>query len=154
MNGQGFSTSFTVDQPPADVFAAVNDVRGWWTGEIEGGTDALGDEFSYRYEDIHYSKQKITELTPASRVVWQVLDSRLSFTEDPAEWTGTQISFEISRTDDGTEVRFTHHGLVPEVECYDSCSNAWGFLINGSLRDLITAGRRRAVAPTGLAVPG
>jgi hypothetical protein len=141
MHDQDFTTTFTVDQTPEDVFAAINDVRGWWTGEIEGGTDKLGDEFTYRYQDIHYSRQRITKLVPGERVVWLVLDAHLDFTEDKSEWKGTEISFEISRRGEGTEVRFTHVGLAPEVECFDACSNAWGFYISGSLRSLITTGK-------------
>jgi hypothetical protein len=49
--------------------------------------------------------------------------------------------FEISEKGDETEVRFTHVGLVPAIECYDNCSNAWGFYINGSLRTFITTGK-------------
>ena len=137
MNSQNFTTSFTVDQTPEEAFAAINNVRGWWSGDIEGGTDKLGDEFTYRYQDIHYSKQKLTELVPGRKVVWTVLDSRLNFVEDKSEWNGTNIVFEIARRGDQTEVRFTHRGLVPEGECYDACSSAWGSYINGSLRGLI-----------------
>jgi uncharacterized protein YndB with AHSA1/START domain len=140
MTSISFSATLTVDQTPAEVFAAINDVRGWWTGEIDGGTDKVGDEFSYRYEDVHYSKQRITELVPGRRVVWRVVDSNLSFAEDNSEWTGTEIAFDISAVGGRTELRFAHVGLVPEVECYDSCSNAWRFYINGNLRNRITAG--------------
>lgn len=42
MNEQNYTTSFTVDQTPEEVFAAINNVRGWWTGEIEGDTDKTG----------------------------------------------------------------------------------------------------------------
>jgi len=141
MNDKNLTTSFTVDQTPEEVFAAINNVRGWWSGEIEGGTVKLGDEFTYRYKDIHYSKQKITGLIPGKKVVWLVLDSQLNFVKDKNEWNGTTITFEIAKKGDKTEVRFTHVGLVPDHECYDACSNAWGSYVNGSLRSLIATGK-------------
>ena len=141
MNDQNYTTTFTVDQTPEEVFAAINNVRGWWSEEIEGSTDKLGDEFTYRYKDLHYSKQKVTELIPGKKVVWLVLDSYLNFVEDKSEWKGTKIVFEISKKGNKTEIRFTHVGLVPKQECYNACSDGWGFYINGSLRSLITKGR-------------
>jgi hypothetical protein len=141
MNSQNFTTTFVVEQTPEEAFAAITDVRGWWSGEIEGSTDVVGEEFTYRYQDIHYSKQKITELIPGQKVVWRIADAYLEFAEDPNEWTGTDVTFEIARKGDFTEVSFTHLGLVPEVECFDKCSSAWRFYINGSLRSLIAAGR-------------
>lgn len=140
---QNYTTAFTVDQTPQEVFAAINNVRGWWIGEVEGITDQLGEAFSYRYQDIHYSKQQITELTPDKRIVWDVVDANLSFTQDKAEWKGTQIVFEIAEKGDKTEVRFTHIGLVPAYECFESCSNAWGFYINSSLRTFIKTGENQ-----------
>jgi uncharacterized protein YndB with AHSA1/START domain len=137
---QNFTTTFTVDQSPDEVFAAITNVRGWWTGDIEGGADKLGDEFTYRYKDIHYSRQKITELVPGRKLVWHVVDANLSFTEDPAEWKGTDIAFDVAPDGERTRVRFTHEGLVPEFECFDQCSNAWGSLINSNLRNLIASG--------------
>jgi len=138
MSAQNFTAAFTVDQTPAEAFAAINNVRGWWSGNIEGSTDKLGDEFTYRYEDVHYSKQKITELIPGKKVVWLVIDSQLNFVDHKSEWKGTTITFEITKKADKTEFRFTHVGLVPDYECYGACSNAWGSYINGGLRSLIT----------------
>ena len=37
-----------------------------------------------------------------------------------------------------TEVPFNHVGLVPEYECFDSCSKRMGLYINSRLRSLIT----------------
>ena len=137
MTKNDFTTAFTVDQTPDQVFAAITNVRAWWTGTIDGSTDKLGDEFSYRYEDLHYSKHRITELVPGKRVSWAVVESRLAFVEDKHEWDGTTITFDIAARDGKTEVRFTHVGLVPADQCYSACSNAWGSYINGSLRRLI-----------------
>ena len=67
MSNQNFTTTFSVYQTPDEAFAAIINVRGWWSDEIEGRTDKLGEEFTYRYEDIHYSKQEITELIPAKK---------------------------------------------------------------------------------------
>lgn len=138
MNDQNITTTLSVDQTPKEAFDAINNVRGWWSGEIEGSTDKLGDEFTYRYKDLHYSKQKVIELIPGKKVVWLVLDSTLNFVEDKSEWNGTKIIFEISKKGNKTEIRFTHAGLVPKHECYNACSDAWGFYINNSLRSLIT----------------
>ena len=147
MRSQNFDSTFTVSQSPEEVFSAITNPGKWWTGDIDGTADHIADEFSYRYENIHYSKQKVTELVAGQKVVWQVVDSNLAGPEDPAEWTGTHITFEISRKEGQTELRFSHLGLVPEFECFDSCSNAWGFYINGSLQRLITTGEGPATPP-------
>ena len=143
MKNQNYTTTFSVDKTPKEVFAAINNVRGWWTGEpgIEGSTDKLGDEFTYRYTPHHYSKQKITEFIPGKKIVWLVVDSSINFVKDKSEWKGTKITFEIAKKGDKTEVRFTHVGLVPDIECYGACSNAWGSYIKSSLRNLITKGK-------------
>lgn len=147
MNSHNFTSTFTVDQSPEEAYSAINNVRGWWTGDVEGSTDKLGDEFTYRYGDVHYSKQEVTELVPGRRIVWRVVDAHLNGPDDPSEWKGTEVTFEISRVDEQTEVRFAHLGLVPEFQCFESCSSAWGFYVNGSLRRLITTGEGPTTPP-------
>src|SRR5688572_4358168 len=74
-----FTTVFTVDQTPDEAFKAINNVRGWWSENIEGPTDKLNGEFEYHNEPVHYSRIKVTELVPGKRVAWRVLENRLSF---------------------------------------------------------------------------
>jgi hypothetical protein len=143
MKGQDFSLTFSVDQTPGEAFEAIKNVRGWWSEEIEGSTDKPGDEFTYRYKDLHSCRMQLVELVPNQRVAWLVVDNYFSFTEDKSEWKGTKIVFEVFKNGDKTEIRSTHEGLVPEYECFDVCSNAWGSYINGSLRSLITTGKGR-----------
>ncbi|MGH2640032.1 MAG: SRPBCC family protein [Rhabdochlamydiaceae bacterium] len=140
MSNQDYKTTFLVDQTPKEAFDAINNVRGWWGG-IEGSTDKLGAEFTYHYEDAHRSKQKIIEFIPNKKVVWLVTSGGPNFTKEKTEWKGTKIMFDVSKEGDKTRVQFTHQGLIPKLECYDACSDAWGSYIKSSLRSLITTGK-------------
>lgn len=140
MKNRSYTVTFTVDQTPAEVFDAINNVRGWWSGEIEGETRKLGAEFTYRYRDLHYSRQRITDLVAGKRVVWHVEEAELSFLKDKQEWKGTDIVFDIAEQGDKTKLTFTHVGLEPDIECYETCSDAWGTLVRGNLRQLIATG--------------
>jgi Activator of Hsp90 ATPase homolog 1-like protein len=149
MKTKNFTTTILVDQTPQEAFDAINDVRGWWSGEIDGRTDVLGAEFTYSYKKVHRTTQKITELVPGKKIVWHVTGSQLNFVRDTNEWDGTDIVFEIAKKGDKTEVRFTHVGLVPQYECFEVCQDAWSMYINDSLRSLIATGMGK---PTGHSV--
>ena len=145
MNTPDFTTTILVDQTPKQVFNAINHPQAWWSGEIKGSTDKLNDEFTYRYKELHLSKQRIVEMIPGQKVVWLVTESKINYAEDKREWTDTKISFEISEQDNKTQLRFTHLGLVPEIECFDSCSNSWSQLIQQGLFSLITTGKGKKI---------
>ncbi|MFC0183131.1 Uncharacterized conserved protein YndB, AHSA1/START domain [Pseudarcicella hirudinis] len=141
MQNQDFTSVLLVDQSPEEVFKAINNVRGWWSEEIEGNTEKLNGEFTYHYQDVHRCKMKLTEVIPDQKVVWLVKDNYFSFTQDKSEWVGTHIIFEISEKDHKTQILFTHKGLVPEYECYNACVNGWSQYIQRSLLSLITTGK-------------
>lgn len=83
---KNYEARFTVNKDPQTVFNSVIDTRRWWSGDIEGGTKQLGDIFTYRYKDLHYSKQEITEFVAGKKVEWKVLEASLNFVEDKTEW--------------------------------------------------------------------
>jgi hypothetical protein len=141
MQQKNYTASFSVAMTAKDAFNRINEVTQWWATDLQGATKQLDDEFTVRFEDLHISTQKITELVPDSKIVWQVTDSQLSFLRDKAEWTNTTIHFDLEQQGDTTEVRFTHVGLVPEVECYTSCSKGWDYFFKGSLFKLLTEGK-------------
>jgi predicted metal-binding membrane protein len=90
MSDHSFATSFSADRTPQEAFDAITNVRGWWPGEIDGGTTAPGDEFLYGYGDVHRCTIRVTEVIPGRNVSWRVVENCFDF---------------------------THHGLVPENEC-------------------------------------
>ena len=144
MNDQSYRTTLVVQTTPDQAFEAINDVRGWWSQDVDGRTDTVGAEFAYRGNqdgvNVHRARIRVTELVPGQRVVWHVLDNWMSFIDDQSEWKGTEIRFELSARDGGTQVRFTHVGLTPAYECFDVCRDAWGTYVNESLRRLIETG--------------
>ncbi|SKB79594.1 SRPBCC family protein [Dyadobacter psychrophilus] len=130
MKNHDFTTSIIVDQTPAEVYNAILNVRGWWSGlygeSFEGSSEKISDEFSFLAGGgMHYSKQKLVELEKDRKVVWLVTESNLTFVENTNEWQGTRIIFELFPEGGKTKVVFTHVGLVPEFECYNSCAPAW-----------------------------
>jgi hypothetical protein len=141
MKEQDYNTSITVDATPHEAFSCINSVTKWWTENLEGSSQKLDDEFTVRFGDVHYSKQKLVEVIPDKKVVWLVTDSKLNFLKDKQEWNNTRVSFEISTEHDKTKINFTHIGLVPEIECFGACSNAWSQYIQQSLWRLVTTGK-------------
>lgn len=130
MEDQDFSTTVVVKQSPAEVYKTLLDVRAWWSGlydeYFEGKSEKVGDEFSFRAGGgAHYSKQKLVEAVPGKKVKWLVTEADLSFVDKTDEWKGTTIEFDLEEKEAGTEITFTHHGLVPQFECYDGCAPAW-----------------------------
>jgi uncharacterized protein YndB with AHSA1/START domain len=152
VSNPSYTTVFTVDRAPDQVFDAINDVRSWWMTKIEGSNRTVGDEFSYRVPGVHFCRMRVTELVPGEKVVWTVVDNHMGFIEDQREWVGTEIRFELTAQDGATEVSFTHDGLVPSYECFDICENAWTFYIQDSLRSLAATGEGKPSDPDTLSL--
>lgn len=141
MTTTDFTTAIRVTQTPQEAFHAINQVRAWWSENIDGHTDQLHSEFAYHHQDIHRCTLRIVELIPAQKVVWLVTDNYFNFIADQREWKDTRIIFEIAATDGQTEIRFTHQGLTPQDECYLVCQEAWTYYIRESLRSLVVSGK-------------
>lgn len=129
-SADSFSFTFSSTKSPEVIYETLLDIKSWWTGlyaeKITGASSKLNDEFSFSAGGgAHNTTQKLVELIPGKKIVWLVTQSNLTFLDQPDEWTNTKISFDIARTGDKTDVRFTHEGMVPQIECYDSCTGAW-----------------------------
>lgn len=139
-SNKNLTITMSFDESPKKVFDAIANVRGWWAEDLKGSSNKLGGKFTYQYKDIHKSTQKVTEFVPNKKIVWHVTESNLSFLKQKDEWTGTDVIFEITKKGDKTQLRFTHVGLTPDVECYDACFEGWGYYIKKSLKSLIKTG--------------
>lgn len=141
MPGSSFSAALQVDRPPEAVYDAIIDPRKWWSENVMGDAGQVGAEFEFDSPGHHLWKFRVVEAVRPTTVRWQVTDdSSTDFVADPTEWNGTEVRFEIASHGNGTRLLFTHHGLIPDFECFEACSLGWTGYIQQSLRDLVTSG--------------
>jgi uncharacterized protein YndB with AHSA1/START domain len=111
--------------PPAAVYAALTTpegISGWW-GPAEGDATE-GGTLTMRFSEHGAKGLRVEDAAPAARVAWAVRWSQCS-----PEWAGTRITFDLIPSGDGTEVRFRHEGLTPDLECYEACDSGWAHFL-------------------------
>lgn len=140
MHTANYTTSFWVTQTPQHTFDAINSVPQWWTEDFKGDTQKLNGEFTVTFGET-YITSKVTELVPGKKIVWLVTDCNKHWLKNKKEWVGTAMVWDIEATGNQTKVSFTHNGLVPGLECYNVCENAWNGYIKSSLLKLISEGK-------------
>ena len=125
---------------PEKAMAAINDVSGWWAKNVKGSSSALHDKFRVIFGKT-WVDFEISEMIPAKKVVWTVLDCNLEWIEDKKEWKGNKVVFELAASGDSTRIDFTHIGLVPGAECYESCEVGWTKHLKKGLEQLVNTGK-------------
>lgn len=126
-----YQFTFTTKHSAEEVFNSLLDIHFWWYGQfnetISGSSSRLQDEFVFEAgEGLHFTRQRLTQLVPYTKIVWTVVESKLSFLEHPGEWKDSQLVFELkSISDKQTTICFSHVGLNPGIACYETCSSAW-----------------------------
>ncbi len=144
MSQNDYTSEFVVSENAEAVYDTIVNVRSWWGGEIEGEAARVGDVFTYRFEDMHFTRQRVSELVPGRKVAWHVEDGEIKFVADKSEWNGTDIMFDIVHEGSGSKVRITHRGLVPQKECFEACSGGWNHYFGSSLKAVIERSARQA----------
>jgi Activator of Hsp90 ATPase homolog 1-like protein len=107
---------------------------------MEGSLQKPDDIFTVSFGEV-YITMKVTESVPGKKIVWHVTDCNKPWLKNKKEWKGTELIWEISDKDNNTQILFTHKGLVPEVECYEVCSDAWSEYVKQSLWSLTSKGK-------------
>lgn len=132
-----YTATLTTDAPPETVFDALTTTAGlaaWWSPV--SGDGAEGGELHF---DMGAPEGPLVIRVPmaklATTVVWDVLACPFL-----PEWTGTTITFDLGRTaDGGCELFFRHHGLTPQLDCFETCRRGWDHFLP-SLRQYADTG--------------
>jgi hypothetical protein len=126
-----------VAAPPSTVYeqlATTTGLKRWWTEDV-GGTSSVGDTLTFRFgaPDRGFDME-VVELIPDQRVAWRCVDG-------PAEWIGTDISFDL-RPGEETAIVFTHDGWREPVEFMHHCSTKWASYLIGLKRGVENGNHR------------
>lgn len=139
VESKDFSYCFESSKSSKDIYTLLLQVEKWWTGfygeTLTGKSETLGDEFEF-LAGAHDTKQKLIELVPNKKIVWEVIDCTLQFVTKQNEWVGTKIGFQIDDLGSIRTVTFKHSGLTPKLECFGNCSGAWTEYMNALERKL------------------
>jgi len=129
-----------IKAPVAQVYSALTTLDGlahWWTDAVKGDTQ-VGGKIEFRFltktgELLGGMVMEVQELGENTDVRWRCV-------EGPAEWVGTEITFQLSEEDNQTIVLFGHRNWREAVESMAHCSMKWAtFLL--SLREYVETGQ-------------
>jgi uncharacterized protein YndB with AHSA1/START domain len=129
-----------IKAPISNVYAAVSTVEGvanWWTKETTGVAKP-GDTIDVRFlspsgTEIGAMTMDVLTLEPHKRAHWR-------FKKGPAEWIGTDVTFDLYQDGDYTILLFGHRNWREPVEFMAHCSMKWAtFML--SLKELVETGR-------------
>jgi uncharacterized protein YndB with AHSA1/START domain len=132
---EDFESTKTLSAPPEMVLAALRTpkaVTDWW-GPASGSAD-VGGTFEVSFES--HKQVIVLHVEPGQegQVVWSVEATPLT-----PEWVGTRIVFDVAASGDGSVLHFRHHGLTPQLECFDMCHAGWTHYL-GSLVSYVDTG--------------
>ncbi|PXW14922.1 activator of Hsp90 ATPase-like protein [Chryseobacterium sp. CBTAP 102] len=123
-------------------YALTYEIPLWWTELFEGSSSKVGNLFTIRFGDQIHKTMRVEELTHNTKIVWLVEDSLIALPElnNQTEWIGTTIVWEIKEKKEIIQIKLTHIGLNPDIECYEICSGGWLQFL-GSLKKFLETGK-------------
>jgi uncharacterized protein YndB with AHSA1/START domain len=123
---EDFTAVLNLPASPATVSALFTSAAGvsrWW-GPTEGDGTA-GGTLVTSFGEHGANAMRVLEAGPA-RVVWEsIAPEGTTPTGHTKEWLGTTMEFDILPGDTGTELRFRHAGLTPQLDCWNDCFAGW-----------------------------
>jgi uncharacterized protein YndB with AHSA1/START domain len=128
-----------IHEPPERVYAAVTEEEGlksWWTGMVEARPE-LGSIAKFRFGDgQHGPDMEVTQLDAGRKAVWTCRGG-------VDDWVGTEFTFDIQPTENGSVLRFKNSGWAEASDFYAHCNCKWGFFLGVSLKNYLETGKGR-----------
>jgi uncharacterized protein YndB with AHSA1/START domain len=138
---ENFNRSISAKISASEAIKKISNIPEWWGVTFSGNSEKQNDKFIIKMGGDSFFNMTVTELIPEKRVVWLVTDCHMPWFSDKKEWTNTKLIFDLAENNGITTINFTHEGLTPEIECYQSCEKGWTHWITTSLVSYFTNGK-------------
>jgi hypothetical protein len=148
MEKNDFTSSITAKISAKEAIKKISNVREWWGVSFTGDSKNQNDQFTIKMGGDSFFDFTVTELISGKRLVWLVTDCNMPWYSDKKEWARTRLIFDLREQNGMTELKFTHEGLTPDVECYKDCEPGWTHWIQTSLFSYLTSGKGVFRKPT------
>lgn len=127
--GNSYTKTLTIEAAAGEIFDALTDpgaITSWWKAASVTGSGQAGGELHITFgTEPEPTVMRVLAAHRPGVVIWDVAASPLV-----PDWAGTRPTFTVTPAGDGCRLDFAHHGLVPDLDCFDSCATDWGrFLI-------------------------
>ena len=140
MEKNDFISSISAKISAGEAIKKISNIPGWWGITFSGSSEKQNDQFIVKMGGDSFFNFTVAELIPGKRVVWLVTDCNMPWYSDKKEWANTKLIFDLTENNGVTELKFTHEGLTPDVECYKDCAPGWTHWIKTSLFSYFTTG--------------
>ena len=115
-----------------DALTTIEGLTGWWTPVT--GDGLAGGELTFSFGPGSQAVMRVDAAERGAGVRWTNIACHVE------DWVGTTVHFDFEATPaGGTELRFRHAGLTPQLECYSDCQSGWDHFIP-SLRAYVETG--------------
>lgn len=137
---KNYQETIHVSAPQEACFQAVATQMGkWWTKSVEGGLGGVGDKVTTRFPPNYgFWTFKATSFERPGRIEMTCTDAHHKVECQPEEidqeWLGIKIIWEFKTVGDKTEIKMTHDGLTPTLECWRICLDGWNHFFKNSLK--------------------
>jgi uncharacterized protein YndB with AHSA1/START domain len=146
METPNYQHSVKIAAAPQDVFTAITQrIPEWWSEAFEGASKELNDVFIVRFGPSFF-QMRIANLMKDQKVEWYCMDTHQQAppgtrpVDNPKEWVGTSVIWDITGQGTETTLNLIHEGLTPAFECWAICEQGWNQTIN-SLQQLLDKGK-------------
>ena len=152
MTNQDYRRTISVDATPEEAYLALTTgFENWWTS-CSGNFEHVGDRVRFVFPpNVSYWTFEAKTLKQNETVELECVEAYHKIVDKPraseTEWLGSMAQWRIEPRGARTDIHFIHHGLSPDLDCYDVCEAGWNLFFADSLRAYLDTGAGKPHQP-------